>query len=82
MKPIVLGPKYAIRLGDLKPWHIITVKCWRCPRKGLVDPEDLRDWIDDRESIIKIEDRFRCKGCGNKVFNSWQVMDLEQSVND
>lgn len=43
MKRVILGPKYAIRLRDLQRWHVLIVKCWRCPRQGLVDPEDLRD---------------------------------------
>lgn len=66
MKPVILGPKYSIRPGDLKPWHVLTVKCACCPRRGLVDPEDLRDRFHAHERLIKIEHRFRCKGCGNK----------------
>jgi hypothetical protein len=34
----VIGPKYAIRLGDLREWHRIDVKCFRCGRVGVLYP--------------------------------------------
>ena len=25
-----IGPKYAIRLDDLRHWHIVTARCFKC----------------------------------------------------
>jgi hypothetical protein len=25
-----IGPKYAIRLRDLRQWHLITARCFQC----------------------------------------------------
>jgi hypothetical protein len=34
-EPDVIGPKYALRLADLREWHCIEVKCSACGRIGL-----------------------------------------------
>ena len=40
--PEVIGPKWTIRLGDLREWHRIEVRCFRCDRVGVLDPDRLR----------------------------------------
>jgi hypothetical protein len=34
-EPDVIGPKYALRLADLREWHCIEVKCFNCGRVGV-----------------------------------------------
>jgi hypothetical protein len=41
-EPEVIGPNYAIRLGDLREWHWIEVRCFRCSRVGVLYPDRLR----------------------------------------
>lgn len=42
MQEEVLGPKYAIRLGDLKPWHVLRVTCLRRRHAAVVAGRALR----------------------------------------
>jgi len=32
-----IPPRYAIRLGDLRHWHVVTVSCPACGHKGRLD---------------------------------------------
>jgi hypothetical protein len=41
-EPEVLGPNYAIRLGDLREWHRIEARCFRCGRVGVLYPDRLK----------------------------------------
>ena len=41
-EPDVIGPKYAIRLGDLREWHRIEAKCFNCRRVGVLYPDRLK----------------------------------------
>ena len=41
-EPNGIGPKYAIRLGDLREWHQIEVRCFSCGRVGVLYPDRLR----------------------------------------
>ena len=49
MSDPILGPKYDIRLGDLKPWHILRVTCLQCRRVANVGP-----------ALVDIEEKFAC----------------------
>ena len=41
MREEILGPRYAIRLGDLRPWHVLRVKCLQCRRAATLSPAPL-----------------------------------------
>ena len=73
-----LGPRYAIRLGQLKPWHILMAKCWVCGHRRqlriwqlkAVLPEHRREnaWLTD------VEKRLFCQRCGNRYENQVLVL--------
>jgi hypothetical protein len=41
-EPEVIGPKWTIKLGDLREWHQIEARCFRCSRVGVLYPDRLR----------------------------------------
>jgi hypothetical protein len=41
-EPEVIGPKYQIRFSDLREWHRIEVRCFRCERVGVLYPDRLK----------------------------------------
>jgi len=41
-EPEVIGPKYAIRLGDLHSWYLIEPRCFSCGHVGAIYPDRLK----------------------------------------
>jgi len=75
-EPDVIGPKYAIRLGDLREWHRIDVRCFRCGRVGVLYPDRLKRqqlarllrahrWVNPRDDYL------------NELVASLRIIDLE-----
>ncbi len=64
-----IPPRYAIRLGDLRHWHVVTVTCPACGHKGRVDAATLGRGRPDHARLIDLERKLRCRGCGNRDDN-------------
>ena len=41
MREDIIGPRYAIRLGGLKPWYVLKVACLQCRHTSVVSPVPL-----------------------------------------
>lgn len=74
-----LGPKYAIRLRDLRGWHVLSVTCFACRHQSTLLPDFLRRRFGDETSVVMLEHRLRCKRCGNRLHNSWSVVRLPRN---
>jgi len=72
----MLGPKYQVRVGDLREWHVLQATCWKCGHIGDTYPTRLKKRWSDYERLIDLERRLRCANCGNRESNSWQVYQL------
>jgi DNA-directed RNA polymerase subunit RPC12/RpoP len=68
-----LGPKYAIRLADLRGWHIITAVCSACRRRAQMRLWELTARHPGHTHLIDVERRLRCRHCGNREGNSVYV---------
>jgi hypothetical protein len=78
LKPVILGPKYSVRLRDLRAWHRLEAKCFSdaCGNVALLDTAKLvRRWGIQME-LSRIEDKLRCGRCGNGLYNNLRVMQL------
>jgi ribosomal protein L37E len=64
--PVVLGPRYAVRLRDLRAWHLVRVRCAGCGHEGTVGRGMLLDRFPDWTRLIDLEPRFRCRRCGQR----------------
>ena len=76
IKNDVLGPKFAIRLGDLGWYHRLRAVCFKCRKETVIDPEILRARFDANTFIVGLEERIRCGGCGNRFGNRLSVGQL------
>lgn len=70
-----IPPRYAIRLGDLRHWHVVTVTCPACGHKGRLDAASLSRGRPGRPPppghtrLMDLERRLRCRHCGNRDDN-------------
>jgi DNA-directed RNA polymerase subunit RPC12/RpoP len=64
-----IPPRYAIRLGDLRHWHVVTVTCPTCGHKGRVDATALGRGRPDHTRLMDLERKLRCRQCGNREDN-------------
>jgi hypothetical protein len=64
-----IPPRYAIRLGDLRHWHVVTVTCPTCGHKGRVDAARLGRGRPDHTRLMDLERKLRCRLCGNREDN-------------
>ena len=80
MREEILGPKYDVRLGDLKPWHVLRVTCLQCRRAATVSPAPLLAKFGQHQRIVGIEERFACTDCGNRGGNSVKVWRLDRNA--
>ncbi|MGF1623541.1 MAG: hypothetical protein ACFCVH_01545 [Alphaproteobacteria bacterium] len=71
-----IGPKYAIRLRDLRSWHVLSVTCFACRHQATLVPDHLRRRFGEQATVVTLEHRLRCKRCGNRHHNSWAVVRL------
>jgi DNA-directed RNA polymerase subunit RPC12/RpoP len=61
-----IGPRYAVRLSDLEPYHLLTA---RCPFCGHTRRMRLWQLKAGRYPVIKlqeVEERLRCMRCGSR----------------
>jgi hypothetical protein len=75
-KNIILGPRYAVRLRDLREWHGLELTCFKCRHVGTVAPAALQQRWGEHTRVAELEPRMKCTACGNKQFNSWRVTQL------
>ena len=68
-----LPPRYAIRLGDLREWHLVTATCFQCRHQADLTTRFL-GW--ERPPHIYLSDlqrKLRCTHGGNRVDNTLSV---------
>ena len=55
-----IGPKYAIRLGDLRHWHIVTARCFQC-RHEVEFTGDFLAWERSPHTYLtELQPKLRC----------------------
>jgi ribosomal protein S27E len=70
-------PLYAARIEDLGPGDFVKVDCAACSHTALLTPASLaRLGLGQREKVLDLKDRVRCRGCGKRgravVSIKWQ----------
>lgn len=75
-----IGPRYQVRIEDLRDWHVIEVTCGRCGRVGMVYPASLRRRLKGHTRLVGLESRYACKACGNRAGNMWRVLEISRNA--
>jgi hypothetical protein len=60
-----IPPRYALRLDDLRPWHVIIATCAVCRRRAHVAAALLQHGRPPYTRVLVLERKLCCTGCGN-----------------
>jgi hypothetical protein len=64
-----IPPRYAIRLDDLRAWHVIVATCAACH----IDARLLQHGRPPYTRLLDLERKLRCTSCGNQQSNTLSV---------
>ena len=68
-----IPPRYAIRLDDLRPWHVIVATCGACRKRTRIDARLLQHGRPAYTRLLDLERKLRCSSCGNHRDNTLTV---------
>jgi hypothetical protein len=74
-----IGPKYAIRLRDLRQWHRITARCFRCSHTYEFTADFLAWERPKHTRLTELEPKLRCTRCGNHQGNTLAVRAMSRN---
>jgi DNA-directed RNA polymerase subunit RPC12/RpoP len=66
-------PRCAIRLDDLRPWHVIVATCAVCGRRVQIRLAILQHGRPPYTRLLDLERKLRCRSCGNREGNTLTV---------
>ena len=69
----ILGPKYAIRMRDLRHWHIVTAECLQCRHETEFTGDFLAWERSPHTYLTDLQRKLRCTRCGNREGNTLSV---------
>ena len=61
-----IGPRYAVRLLDLRPYHILTASCSHCRHKQTKRLWEITAGMPPHTFLSDMEQRLRCRRCGSR----------------
>ena len=68
-----IGPKYAIRLGHLRAWHIVTARCFKCRHETKFTGDFIAWERSPHTYLTELQPKLRCTRCQNRVGNTLNV---------
>jgi hypothetical protein len=68
-----IPPRYAIRLDDLRAWHVIVATCAACRKRTHIDARLLQHGRPPYTRLLDLERKLRCGSCGNHHGNTLSV---------
>ncbi len=71
-----LGPRYAIRLGDLQNWHVTTAVCGDCRHKRVMRLWEVKRGQPEHTLLMHVEARLRCRECGYRGELNWTFVSV------
>ena len=69
----ILGPKYAIRLSELRHSHIISARCLQCGHEAEFTGDFLAWERSPHACLTDLQRKLRCTRCGNREGNTLSV---------
>jgi hypothetical protein len=68
-----IPPRYAIRLDDLRAWHVVFATCAACGNRTHIDARLLQHGRPPYTRPLDLERKLRCSSCGNRQGNTLSV---------
>jgi DNA-directed RNA polymerase subunit RPC12/RpoP len=68
-----IPPRYAIRLEDLRAWHVVFATCADCGKRTHIDAGLLQHRRPSYTRLLDLERKLRCTSCGNRQGNTLSV---------
>jgi hypothetical protein len=68
-----IPPRYAIRLDDLRAWHLVIAACAACGKRTRIDARLLRPGRAPYTRLLELERKLHCGSCGNRQGNTLSV---------
>ena len=68
-----IGPKHAIRLADLREWHVVTATCFKCGYQGQLTAGYLAWDRPPHTYLTELEPKLCCTRCHNRAGNKLSV---------
>jgi hypothetical protein len=68
-----IPPRYAVRLDDLRAWHVVFAACAACGKRARVDARLLRQGRPPYTRLLDLERKLYCGSCGNRQGNTLSV---------
>ena len=68
-----IGSKYAIRLGHLHAWHIVTARCFQCRHEAEFTGDFIAWERPPHTYLTGLQPKLRCTQCGNRAGNTVTV---------
>jgi hypothetical protein len=65
-----IPPRYAIRLDDLRAWHVVFATCAACGKRTHIDAKLLQRGGPPYTRLLDLERKLRCTSCGNRQGNN------------
>jgi hypothetical protein len=66
-------PYYAVRLEDLRAWHVVVAICGQCRHEAPLRHQQLIGRSGRHTRLRDLERRLRCLRCGNTRHNRFSV---------
>ena len=71
---VILGPRYSIRLEDVRATDAIDAECLGCGRTWRIAPHRLHDQYQSYMRLQHIGKEMRCTNCGADSAMIWNVV--------
>lgn len=68
-----IPPRYALRLDDLRPWHVIVATCAACGKRAHIGAALLQHGRPPYIRLLDLERKLSCSRCGNRHGNTLVV---------
>jgi hypothetical protein len=68
-----IPPRYAIRLDDLRAWHVVVATCGVCRKRTHINARLLQHGWPPYTRLLDLERKLRCTSCGNHQGNTLSV---------
>ena len=68
-----IPPRYAVRLDDLRAWHVVFAACAACGKRTRIDARLLRQGRPPYTRLLDLERKLYCGSCGNRQSNTLSV---------